>query len=52
MSVPDVPKSLVWYKDSLCVGLRSQYMLVKMAQNQGRRRRKLSSMPKSGFQKN
>lgn len=30
ISISDFPKSIVWCKQSICVGLRNEYILVKV----------------------
>ena len=34
ISLPDFPKSLEWCKDSICVGFKGEYSLIKMSQSQ------------------
>ena len=34
ITLPDFPKSLEWCKDSICVGFKSGYSLIKMSQSQ------------------
>ena len=33
INLPDVPKSLAWSKDSICIGYRSEYGLVKIGKD-------------------